>query len=920
MRLLANIKMKPKLTLLLLCAGLVPLLFIGWWASNKATQALMEKSYGQLRSMREIKKAQITRYFSERQGDAGVLAETAATLRREAMAKLRSVRDVRQQQIERFFAERLSDMTVMAENPATAQAYAAFVRAFDPLAQMRGEGEGRFVAPQEYRAVHERFAPMFETFVSAYGYYDVFLLGPRYGDVVYSVAKEADFAQRVGEVDSPLRDVWTRAMEENRAVLSEMRPYAPSGGLPSQFVAAPIHGADGGIVGVVAAQVSSQAVAEIMEQRSGMGETGEVYLVGPDYLMRSDSYLDPQGHSVAASFANPQQGSVRTTAVRRALEGETGADVVRDYNGNPVLSAFAPVEVGGHTWAILADIDVSEAFSPKDEDGTYFYKRYVELYGYYDLFLFTPQGDAFYTVAQEADYKTNFMDGEYADSNLGELFRRVMETKAFGMADFAPYAPSNGEPAAFIAQPIVHGGKVELVIALQVSLSSINAIMQEREGMGETGETYLVGPDKRMRSDSFLDPEGHSVLASFAGTVANNGVDTKAVALALAGKEGAEVIKDYNGNDVLSAFAPVQVGGATWAVIAEIDYAEVLAPIRALAWSVAYTGLIIAAVLVVVALVLATGIARPLTKGVEFAQQVAHGNLGATLDVQQRDEVGQLAAALRDMAGRLREIVGDVQSATDNVAAGSEELSASSESLSQGTTEQAASVEEVSSSMEQMAANIRQNAENARATEGMAAGAAQKAQDGGGAVLQTVQAMRDIAEKITIVEDIARQTNLLALNAAIEAARAGEHGKGFAVVASEVRKLAEHSGQAAAEISEVSERSVSVAEQAGELLKELVPEIRKTADLVQEIAAASEEQNAGAGQINQAIQQLDQVIQQNASASEELASTSEELAGQSEQLRRTMGFFHVNGSGADEAQALPQGEDAPDGAGAFERY
>jgi methyl-accepting chemotaxis protein len=210
-----------------------------------------------------------------------------------------------------------------------------------------------------------------------------------------------------------------------------------------------------------------------MEQRSGMGETGEVYLVGPDYLMRSDSYLDPQGHSVAASFANPQQGSVRTDAVRRALEGETGADVVRDYNGNPVLSAFAPVQVGGHTWAILADIDVAEAFSPKDEDGTYFYKRYVELYGYYDLFLFTPQGDAFYTVAQEADYRTNFMDGEYADSNLGELFRRVMETKTFGMADFAPYAPSDGEPAAFIAQPIVHGGKVELVIALQVSLSSI---------------------------------------------------------------------------------------------------------------------------------------------------------------------------------------------------------------------------------------------------------------------------------------------------------------------------------------------------------------------------------------------------------------------------------------------------------------
>ncbi|MHB1400754.1 MAG: methyl-accepting chemotaxis protein, partial [Trichloromonadaceae bacterium] len=215
-----------------------------------------------------------------------------------------------------------------------------------------------------------------------------------------------------------------------------------------------------------------------------------------------------------------------------------------------------------------------------------------------------------------------------------------------------------------------------------------------------------------------------------------------------------------------------------------------------------------------------------------------------------------------------------------------------------GATEQAASAEEASSSMEQMAANIRQNADNALQTEKIAVKSAADAQAGGQAVAQTVSAMKEIAGKISIIEEIARQTNLLALNAAIEAARAGEHGKGFAVVASEVRKLAERSQLAAAEISQLSGSSVEVAEKAGAMLVRMVPDIQRTAELVQEIAAASKEQDTGAEQVNKAIQQLDQVIQQNASASEEMASTAEELSGQAEQLQHTIAFFKVDHNSA----------------------
>ena len=294
---------------------------------------------------------------------------------------------------------------------------------------------------------------------------------------------------------------------------------------------------------------------------------------------------------------------------------------------------------------------------------------------------------------------------------------------------------------------------------------------------------------------------------------------------------------------------------------------------------------------------LTRAITRPVNMGVEFAGRMAHGDFSRTLEIDQKDEIGVLASALNNMVLRLREVVSEVDSATDNVASGSEELSASAQSLSQGATEQAASIEEVSSSMEQMASNIGQNAENAKETDGLANKAAADAKGTGQAVTQTVDAMRTIAEKISIIEEIARQTNLLALNAAIEAARAGEHGKGFAVVAAEVRKLAERSGTAAAEISELSSSSMAVAEQAGEMLQALVPDIERTAALVQEISAASNEQNAGAAQVNQAISQLDEVIQQNASASEEMASTSEELSAQGQQLQMTMSFFKVGHEG-----------------------
>jgi methyl-accepting chemotaxis protein len=293
---------------------------------------------------------------------------------------------------------------------------------------------------------------------------------------------------------------------------------------------------------------------------------------------------------------------------------------------------------------------------------------------------------------------------------------------------------------------------------------------------------------------------------------------------------------------------------------------------------------------------------RPIERLSTVVKEVAAGDLSQTITPESGDEIGMLSATMKTMTEKLKQVVADVKGAAENVASGSQQLSAGTVQMSQGTTEQAASAEEASSSVEEMNATIRQNADNASQTEKIALKSAEDARESGKAVTETVAAMKEIATKITIIEEIARQTNLLALNAAIEAARAGDHGKGFAVVAAEVRKLAERSQAAAGEIGRLSTTSVEVAERAGAMLAKLVPDINKTAGLVQEISAASKEQTTGADQINSAIQQLNQVIQQNAGAAEEMSSTAEELSSQAEQLRAAVAFFNVGDRDANPRQ------------------
>jgi methyl-accepting chemotaxis protein len=333
-----------------------------------------------------------------------------------------------------------------------------------------------------------------------------------------------------------------------------------------------------------------------------------------------------------------------------------------------------------------------------------------------------------------------------------------------------------------------------------------------------------------------------------------------------------------------------------WIIGSGIYLDDVQAVFLAEAGKYVIVTILIVALMVIVSLLLVRSVNSTIAQAVRVSNGLAEGDLAMTIEAAGGDEMGRLLVSMQGMVDRLQGTMAGVKTASDMVAMGSQRLSEGAEVIAQRTTEQAASAEEASSAVEEMHATIRQNADNAMQTEKIALKSASDAEESGKAVSEAVRAMKNIAEKIGIIEEIARQTNLLALNAAIEAARAGEHGKGFAVVAAEVRKLAERSQSAASEIGQLSGSSVKIAEDAGTMLTRLVPDIQKTAELVQEITAASREQASGADQINTSIQQLNQVIQENTGATEEISSTAQELSSQAEMLRKALAFFRLDSS------------------------
>ncbi len=511
-------------------------------------------------------------------------------------------------------------------------------------------------------------------------------------------------------------------------------------------------------------------------------------------------------------------------------------------------------------------------------------KTYIDEYGYYDLFFISPDGKVAYTVSKESDLGEDLINGRLSNSVLAKAYR--MGKEGFALVDFEWYDVSNA-PAAFVTGPIKdNAGAIIGVLAYQLSLEAINRVMQEKAGLGETGETYLVGEDYLLRSDSRFSVES---------TVLKQKVDTKATQLALQGQSGTQLITDYQGKDVLCSYAKLNIPGLNWAIIAEMDESEVLIPVKNMQTVIFVAAFILLLCIFFVAYLVRKEITKTLGEEPEeiarIAENISKGNL--SISFNQKTHFEGVYRSMYLMVNKIKSVVSSVISGADNIASASQHLSSGSQQISSGASEQAASTEEVSSSMEQMAANIQQNTENAENTRGISRKSSIAMEEVAQASEESMNAVQDIFSKINVVVEIAEKTDLLAINAAVEAARAGDEGRGFAVVAAEVRKLAERSQRAANEIVKLAERGMIKTEESANKLKAIVPEIHETSRLVDEIATASREQEAGANQINSAIQQLSMVTQQNASSAEEMASSSEEMASQASELESVISFFNI---------------------------
>ncbi len=568
---------------------------------------------------------------------------------------------------------------------------------------------------------------------------------------------------------------------------------------------------------------------------------------------------------------------------------------------------------------------------------THDFKHLQDKLKFYDIFMICKaHGHVMFTIAKEKDLGANLRYGPYRNTNLAELWRKVVESKRTRVVDFKPYAPSGNEPAAFIGTPFHdENGNFIGVLAIRISLEEINKIMQQREGMGKTGETYLVGEDKRMRSDSFLDPENRSVKASFAGTIEKNGVDTEAVREALDGKSGVGIIKNYRGKNVLSAFAPLEIDDFKWIVIAEIDEAEAFENVKRTQAIVLPVVFFVIVITLILSFFIVKKLLAPLRRLILKTKDLSEGeaDLTARIIAESQDELGELAFWFNKFIERIQKLVAEVKGMVQSVSSASVELSSTSEELSAASEEQAQQAQSVAASMEELTATIEDNQKMIQDASGKFDEMTEVARSGSDVIGKTIEAVERIARKsaelagminefgesakgigeiLVVINEIADQTNLLALNAAIEAARAGEAGRGFAVVADEIRKLAERTAKSIKEIEEIIKRiqsgadgavrameesleevenGVKLAEESREMIKRILDTAEEVKQITASISTASEEQAATVKEVNMNVSAIAQASEQSKVAIAQIAETSGDLSRQAEELNGLVSKF-----------------------------
>ena len=1005
-----NQSLAKKLIVTLLLVGLVPMIVTSFLASRFATDELKYAKLDKLQAVREMKGASIERYFDriERQVvNLAEMRETASAMKafnrtffnmpeRDGFENDEQIAEIKTALASYYTDEFLEEYKNRNEgkaidiaplidglsNEAVVAQYQYIKNNTNPLGEMhlldRADGKA------SYHNMHARYHADFKNFLEYFGFYDIFLVEPDNGTIVYSVFKELDYGTSL--VDGPYADTnfasafnQAKNLPEGQYSLKDFTTYRPSYDAPASFIASPIYDR-GSVIGVLVFQVPLETINGIMTQRDGMGETGDSYLVGEDLLMRSDSYLSPDDHSVLQSFLHPERGSVNTEATQRAFGGEVGIDTITSYKGKPVLSAFKTINLTEDIqWAVIAEISQEEAYSGVAHLNILL--CIVAAIGigliigfaiFISKLLTKPILDlakGIQSVQSSGDF-TLSIDNEFTDEvgDTSRAFNRFVNDLAEAVNDtnhsLQKVSEGNFEEKITQTYPGQLGVLAKGVNSAIEDIQAANVEQQKQAQIAEenakNAEQAAEQAEKQARSilliKNALDSSATSTLiadqnlnivyanTSFKNLVQKSGKDFENAVAGFNSEnyigQGAKMfyINESNQQSFLEGLTDTHTGEVQY------DSTTLTMTTTPIIENGQRVGLVLEWVDRTVEVSVEKDIDYIISRAAEgdFNQKIdlsdkenffltvseglnqvigttnivvndllrvfgalANGDLSERIDRDYDGSFGQLKDDVNSTVEKLKEVIEEISVSSDTIAQGSDEISKGNHDLSSRTESQAATLEESAASMEEILQIVRSSEDNASKANNLARRTSAKAQDGNQSVQETIKAMQnissssnEIANIISVIDDIAFQTNLLALNAAVEAARAGEQGRGFAVVASEVRSLAQRSATAAKEIKDLITDSVNkvnegsqLVEKSGTSLAEIVKEVEEVSTLISDIANSAKEQTQGITQVNEAIVQLDSITQQNAALVEEAAAASSNMSEQAVDMTRQVSFF-----------------------------